>query len=342
MLVHTTSVICHVHTANKSQEKTWFALIVYSKEYKYGWSLAEECRRHRSLLLHSQTIPPINLLSAPIFASLRNINMCSHPCFIVPPYLLESLAQSSDTSLQQLANNTVETTNQIRDERSKLFTEKAAQIFSDQSTSTPQRKIVPDYLLEQLSTGEDVDDSVRESAKKSLQLSQALRAERGEESKTAQQTLVHGPVAFHRSVYDMETSKRDANLPGKPIRLEGQGPAKDPIVNEAYENCLHTLKFFNEKFNWTSFDGKNGVLVSSVHYGQQYGNAAWSYGQMLYGDGDNILGRFTACIDVIGHELTVSTKDELVQLRLSLLIPVYSTALLRTQLNSITRTKVAH
>lgn len=42
-----------------------------------------------------------------------------------------------------------------------------------------------------------------------------------------------------------------------------------------------------------------------MHYGQDYDNAFWNGHQMVFGDGDGeIFGDFTACVDVIGHELT--------------------------------------
>jgi Zn-dependent metalloprotease len=46
-------------------------------------------------------------------------------------------------------------------------------------------------------------------------------------------------------------------------------------------------------------------LDSSVHYGREFDNAFWDGRQMVYGDGDGtIFGRFTKCIEIIGHELT--------------------------------------
>jgi Zn-dependent metalloprotease len=52
-------------------------------------------------------------------------------------------------------------------------------------------------------------------------------------------------------------------------------------------------------------------LVSTVHYQQGYDNAFWNGEQMVYGDGDEdlpfderLFNRFTAAVDVIGHELT--------------------------------------
>jgi thermolysin len=56
-----------------------------------------------------------------------------------------------------------------------------------------------------------------------------------------------------------------------------------------------------------AIDGNNAVIMSTVHYGQQYDNAFWDpqRQQMAYGDGDGQYFRaFSASLDVIGHELT--------------------------------------
>lgn len=46
-------------------------------------------------------------------------------------------------------------------------------------------------------------------------------------------------------------------------------------------------------------------LDSTVNYGTRFENAMWNGRQMVYGDGDGrIFNRFTASLDVIGHELT--------------------------------------
>ena len=41
----------------------------------------------------------------------------------------------------------------------------------------------------------------------------------------------------------------------------------------AYENCLKVLEFYQKVFNYTSLDGKNMQVVSSVHVGQAFANA---------------------------------------------------------------------
>ncbi|WP_431203599.1 M4 family metallopeptidase [Bradyrhizobium betae] len=49
------------------------------------------------------------------------------------------------------------------------------------------------------------------------------------------------------------------------------------------------------------------TMVSSVHYsedGSGFDNALWNGQQMIYGDGGDLFGRMTQCLDVVAHELT--------------------------------------
>lgn len=84
-------------------------------------------------------------------------------------------------------------------------------------------------------------------------------------------------------------------------------PATDPVAKEAYDNIGLVLKFYQDKFGWTSIDDRNMRIVSSVHFGEQFQNAYWDpvRRQMVFGDGSTFLYHFTRSIDVIGHELTV-------------------------------------
>ncbi|WP_434623730.1 M4 family metallopeptidase [Azospirillum sp. B2RO_4] len=95
------------------------------------------------------------------------------------------------------------------------------------------------------------------------------------------------------------------HIPGTPIRREGQNPVVDHAVNEAYDGSGTTYDFYRQVFERDSIDGRGLDLLSTVHYGTNYGNAFWNGGQMVYGDGDGeFFGSFTTCLDVIAHELT--------------------------------------
>lgn len=114
----------------------------------------------------------------------------------------------------------------------------------------------------------------------------------------------------HQEIGDEDHDQTWTLLPGNLIRSEGQSAIKDHNANEAYDNCATVLSFYKQIFNYHSVDNKNLGVVSSVHYRNKFQNAAWynvpEYGinQMVYGDGGGSLYNFTACLDVIGHEMT--------------------------------------
>jgi Zn-dependent metalloprotease len=105
-----------------------------------------------------------------------------------------------------------------------------------------------------------------------------------------------------RRIYD---AKHLRSLPGTAVLEEGGPRSKDAEVNEAYDGSGVTYDFFSTILGRDSIDGKGLRLDSSVHYGAKFDNAMWDGRQMIYGDGDGMLfNRFTAAVDVIGHELT--------------------------------------
>ncbi|KAI4213334.1 MAG: hypothetical protein LQ351_004075 [Letrouitia transgressa] len=244
--------------------------------------------------------------------------MASHICSIVPPHLLRAMADSQDPDARQLAANTINTARNLHDTRHSVFAAKLARLHfghdghdapDEHSASAPQ-SIIPNALLEHISKADDVDDAVKESAARSLTLSQKIRDDR-QAVLGAKEAAVKAEI-FHRGVYDMQhrgdgdDSRTFRYLPGKVIRVEGQPLVKDKNVNEAYDNCLKVLEFYKKVFDYNSLDNKNMPVISSVHFAQNYGNAFWfdSKKQMVYGDGDKFLYNFTGCIDVIGHEMT--------------------------------------
>jgi len=102
-----------------------------------------------------------------------------------------------------------------------------------------------------------------------------------------------------------------SGLPGTLARSEGQPPAVDNTINEAYNGAGDTYDLFLDQYGRNSIDGAGMQLISTVHYEQGYDNAFWNGEQMVYGDGDEdlppaerLFNRFTVAIDVIGHELT--------------------------------------
>jgi Zn-dependent metalloprotease len=156
--------------------------------------------------------------------------------------------------------------------------------------------IVPPYLLEQLERSTD-DPNLRARYRQSLQHDAVLRTRPA--AGLARATAEGG---LRREVYDAE---HETNLPGRPVRAEGEDPVEDRAVNQAYDGTGATWTMYSECFGRDSIDGEGLVLTSTVHYDRGYANAFWDGAQMVFGDGDGeIFGNFTASIDVTGHELT--------------------------------------
>ena len=174
----------------------------------------------------------------------------------------------------------------------------------------------PDVLIR---IAEEGAPDQREAALRTLATSVALRAERAVIGKSLRALDVGiAELAFlapgadaHLTVYDVEHGG-DFDLPGQRARGEGDSPSPDEAVNEAYEGAEKTYDFYKEVFSRDSIDGRGLEMVSSVHYGTEYDNAAWTGAQMIYGDGGGgmfLPGGMTKAIDVIGHELTHGITD---------------------------------
>jgi Zn-dependent metalloprotease len=159
--------------------------------------------------------------------------------------------------------------------------------------------IVPPYLLEQLEQAVD-DPSLRARFRQSLQHDAVLRTRPAAGTAAAERAADEG--GLQRAVYDAENQ---TDLPGTPVRAEGEDPVQDEAVNQAYDGTGATWTMFSECFGRDSVDGNGLPLTSTVHYDRGYANAFWDGAQMVFGDGDGeIFGGFTESVDVTGHELT--------------------------------------
>lgn len=196
----------------------------------------------------------------------------SHFCGILPPYLLERLAQSDDEQVRESAAHTVAADVAMR-QRREARAERAA----------PQRGprgVVQPGLL----------DHVR-----------AQRPELRVVGSEVSAAEAPQPAAVRRSIHD---AQHRTTLPGRLVREEGEPESSDESVNEAYAGLGATWELFYEAFGRDSLDGAGLELVASVHYGRRYDNAFWDGAQMVFGDGDGVIfNSFTDCVDVIGHEL---------------------------------------
>ncbi len=160
--------------------------------------------------------------------------------------------------------------------------------------------IIPPYLLQHLADG---SEPIAEQARATLVADAEKRRAR---SRRTAPTVVAGVATTStgpsREIFDAHGTE---NLPGTPVRAEGAPATGDAATDEAYDDFGATWKLYDEVYGRNSIDGAGMALLGTVHYGEGYQNAFWNGERMVFGDGDGVIfGRFTASLDVIGHELT--------------------------------------
>ena len=170
--------------------------------------------------------------------------------------------------------------------------------------------IAPPYLLAQIA--EEGSPEQRQAAVRTLAGSVSMSARRAMITELVRTRgvdiadLVPATRAKDREVYDVDHGGFN-DLPGSLVRSEGDPPSGDDAVNEAYDGAEATYSFYKDAFGRDSIDGSGLSLISCVHFGNDFDNAFWDGGEMVYGDGSGqlfVVGSLTKTIDVIGHELT--------------------------------------
>ncbi|KAK3315917.1 metalloprotease [Apodospora peruviana] len=254
--------------------------------------------------------------------------MTPHICSIVPPYLLRGIAESDacEQKHKECALRSLHQRNSYTTKRCNRFAHlalpRAARAAAGHQPQQHQ-SIVPEILLKHIAEAEDVDEETKARAKRDSerihaatqayqkQLTGEGQADAEEQSLEADSKKKPKPDGFYRAVYDAQHTEDETELPGKVLRVEGQKPNADQAANEAFDNVGKVLDFYLQKFQWKSIDNKYMHVLSSVHFGQDYENAFWDPErmQMVFGDGHDFLYKFTACIDVIGHELTHAVTE---------------------------------
>jgi Zn-dependent metalloprotease len=78
---------------------------------------------------------------------------------------------------------------------------------------------------------------------------------------------------------------------------------KDEIASDVHWGTEMTYDFYFSNFNRNSIDGNGFLLISYLHYGNNYNNAFWDGNRMTYGDGNSSNEPLTA-LDIIAHEIT--------------------------------------
>jgi Zn-dependent metalloprotease len=161
------------------------------------------------------------------------------------------------------------------------------------------RTIIPPHMFEEIA--KRGAEHQKEWALHNLSLAGYIRGQR-----QAMAVMPAAATAGHEYRTVSDCGHTGENPPvGKLVRKEGQKGVKDKGVNEAYDGAGATYDLYFQVFERNSIDDKGMGIASFVHYDKRYNNAFWDGSEMVYGDGDGeIFERFTACIDVIGHELT--------------------------------------
>ncbi|MEK7794421.1 MAG: M4 family metallopeptidase, partial [Candidatus Hydrogenedentota bacterium] len=168
--------------------------------------------------------------------------------------------------------------------------------------------IVPSFMLEAMAQSPDA--SVRGAALKNIAAAERARTTRATLAEARPQMRSIVPIDASSKLYRVvHDSKLKDNLNGKAVRQEGDPNTGDMEIDEAYRFAGDVHSFYKKVLGRNSLDDHGLTLKSSVRYREYpdhpYNNAFWWRRQMGYGDGDGIVfKRFTASLDVIGHELT--------------------------------------
>lgn len=165
--------------------------------------------------------------------------------------------------------------------------------------------IIPPHMAERIL--ENGTPAQKKKAEAYIRIAGQMRGQRQQLSELTGKTSAAAGDKV-RKVYD---AGNGSELPGTLVRGEGASPTGDVAVDEAYDGSGATYDLFAEIFDRNSIDNRGMDLKSTVHFMEGYDNAFWNGEQMVYGDGDEdmpeeerLFKRFTAAIDIIGHELT--------------------------------------
>ena len=110
---------------------------------------------------------------------------------------------------------------------------------------------------------------------------------------TAEQQQVRGTA-----VTSNDQNSWDTGVPGA-------GAAVD-----AHFNATAVFKYFKDRHGRNAINGTGGALISTVHFGRAYDNAAWDGTGMLYGDGGQMFRALSVSLDVVGHEFTHGVTEK--------------------------------
>ncbi|MGH3355655.1 MAG: protealysin inhibitor emfourin [Nocardioidaceae bacterium] len=157
---------------------------------------------------------------------------------------------------------------------------------------------IPPYLLQGLADQTD-DPDLAGRARSTLETDTRFRERRLQPQAGPTDSDAERP---RRRIHTAENTE---DLPGTPVRAEGEPATGDEAVDEAYDGVGATWSLFNEAYSRDSYDDAGHRLDVTVHYGRDYANAFWDGRQLVFGDGDGkVFQRFTKAPDVVAHEFT--------------------------------------
>lgn len=145
---------------------------------------------------------------------------------------------------------------------------------------------------------------------KNSQISSELRSQRRNLTNlNVVNTKREDTVYTKNNVY---TAKNRQHLPGtfSAASINDASSSKDSDVICAWIFSDYFVRFCRDVLNRNSYDNKNAIIKSTVHYYVRYNNAFFNGTQMVYGDGDQIVFHdFAQDPTVVFHELWHGVTD---------------------------------
>ena len=160
-------------------------------------------------------------------------------------------------------------------------------------------RFIPPYLLDELGRRGGLPVGLVEDQRR---LDAELRARRT--------TAPAPPPRAAEARWTVHDAASRTELPGRPVRRDGEPETGDAGVDEAAAGIRATLAMFDEVYARDSFDGEGSEVLLTVHYGRAYANAFWDGSHLVFGDGDGrIFRRFTRAVDVLAHEFAHAVTE---------------------------------
>ncbi len=137
------------------------------------------------------------------------------------------------------------------------------------------------------------DEKQRDAAIKNLQISAGFRTARQLTAGLPRMiTSLSANNAKNRTIYTMNNSCNQFNLPGNPILREGEEGSRDPDIYNCYTYSGEVFDFFKTNYGRTSIDDNGYPLNISVHFCNDYDNAFWAPWALSWAFGDGGGGFF--------------------------------------------------